>query len=337
MNFISPDTKQYRANLHCHSTLSDGSLPPEELIRAYREAGYSILAITDHEATYDHSAASGPDFLMLTGYEVYIRPTPDYAIDRYGPETHLNLLAREPHNTTLIAFDPKACKYMPHETAALRKKAGDLGPRRYSREYVQAVIDAARENGYLVTYNHPGWSQEDPEDVMAYDGYFSLEIFNTGSMRGNGLEHNQALYDRMLRRGKFVYCHGADDNHNHRPFGTPLCDSFGSWTMVLAEELTYPAVIRALEEGRFYASTGPTITCLRFDGDKVHVECSPALQVVMHMTAKWTANVCHDDWSPVTQADFQIPENAPYVYFSVLTEDGKEACTHAFTREELGI
>ena len=46
-------------NLHSHSNLSDGRLTPEELIRAYREAGYSILAITDHEASYDHTAASG--------------------------------------------------------------------------------------------------------------------------------------------------------------------------------------------------------------------------------------------------------------------------------------
>ena len=29
-SFITPDTKQYRANLHSHSTLSDGRLTPEE-------------------------------------------------------------------------------------------------------------------------------------------------------------------------------------------------------------------------------------------------------------------------------------------------------------------
>ena len=49
MDFISPGARQYKANLHCHSNLSDGRLTPEELVRAYREQGYSILAITDHE------------------------------------------------------------------------------------------------------------------------------------------------------------------------------------------------------------------------------------------------------------------------------------------------
>ena len=63
-----PQAKQYRANLHSHSTLSDGRLTPEQLVEAYREAGYSILAITDHEAPYDHTALSTPDLLLLTGY-----------------------------------------------------------------------------------------------------------------------------------------------------------------------------------------------------------------------------------------------------------------------------
>lgn len=337
MNFISSGARQYKANLHCHSTLSDGSLPPEALIRAYREQGYSILCITDHEAPYDHTDASDSDFLMLTGYEAYIRPSPNCTIDRYGPEIHLNLLAKDPHNTTFIGFDPNFCKYMPPETAAQRRKAGDLGPRRYERDYIQKFIDQARENGYLVAYNHPCWSMESEEEILAYTGCFSLEVFNTGSMCTNGLEHNMALYDRMLRMGKFLYCHGADDNHNHAPFGSPQCDSFGSWTMILAEELTYPAVIRALEQGRFYASTGPAVTCLRFDGNRVHLECSEALRIIMHMTPKWAVRVCNDDASPVTQADFVIPDAAPYVYFSVMSADGKEAHTHAFTRGELGI
>ena len=82
-------------------------------------------------------------------------------------------------------------------------------------------------------------------------------MFNTGSEKISGYECNMALYDKFLRKGKFLYVHGADDNHNKAPFGDLMCDSFGSWTQILAEELTYPAVIRALEEGRFYATTGP--------------------------------------------------------------------------------
>ena len=45
----------YRANLHCHSTLSDGKLTPEELKEIYKSAGYSVLAYSDHNVLIDHS------------------------------------------------------------------------------------------------------------------------------------------------------------------------------------------------------------------------------------------------------------------------------------------
>lgn len=337
MDFISASTRQYKANLHCHSNLSDGALTPQELIHAYRQQGYSILAITDHEAPYDHSEHSSEDFLLLTGYEAYIRPSPLCKLDPLGPEIHLNLFAKEPHNTGFVGFDPNFCKYMPLELAGQRVKYGDLGPRRYNRDYIQRFIDLARDSGYLVSYNHPCWSMEDPADVLSYDGFFSLEIFNTGSMTINGYEANAALYDQFLRRGKMIYCHGADDNHNKHPFGHCLCDSFGSWTMILAEELSYPAVIKALEQGRFYASTGPVIRSLRFEGERVSMDFEGAVRACMHISPKRTQNVVEPDGSPITHAEFTIPEDAPFVYFSLLGSRGEQARTHAFTRLELGI
>jgi len=334
MEFISPGSRQLKANLHCHSTLSDGHLTPEALVDAYRKAGYSVLAITDHEAPYDHSAFSTEDFLLLTGYEAYIRPSPDCVIDLFGPEVHLNLLAREPHNITFVGYDPKFCKYMPHETADSRPKAGAAGPRQYTRAYIQRFIDDARAAGYLVTYNHPCWSMEAQEDILAYDGCFSLEIFNTGSMVINGSEYNRALYDRFLRGGKYLFCHGADDNHNKYPFGHPLCDSFGAWTMILADTPDYAAVIGALERGDFYASTGPAIHSLRIEGNRAHLTCSAARRAVMHVSPKRAVSVCHEDASVVTEAEFEIPDYAPYVYFSVFAGDGTSAHTRAFRREE---
>lgn len=333
-SYITPQAKQYRANLHSHSTLSDGRLTPEQLVEAYREAGYSILAITDHEAPYDHTALSTPDFLLLTGYEAYIRPSRTAAFDPFRPEIHLNLLAKDPHNTAIVCFDPNFCKYMPLEVAQQREHLGNLGPRRYYRAYVQEFMDEARHGGYLVAYNHPCWSMEAEEDVLSYQGCFSLEMFNTGSQLISGGESNLALFDKLLRRGKFLFVHGADDNHNKEPFGTLLCDSFGAWTQVLAKDLEYQSVIEALEKGDFYATTGPTITNLTFDRNHVTLDCTPAQRIIAHGSPKAARNICNPDGSPVTHAEFDIPDKAPYVYFSVLTADGKAARTRAFRPEE---
>ena len=72
---IDPEKKQYKANLHSHSTLSDGKLTPEELKKLYKDNGYDILAITDHEYPKSHNELTDKDFLMVTGYEAYIRPS----------------------------------------------------------------------------------------------------------------------------------------------------------------------------------------------------------------------------------------------------------------------
>lgn len=50
-------SSQYKANFHTHTTVSDGHYPPHEVVDMYRNAGYKILAITDHnESTYPWEA-----------------------------------------------------------------------------------------------------------------------------------------------------------------------------------------------------------------------------------------------------------------------------------------
>ena len=67
----------YKANLHSHSTVSDGTLTPAEMKKAYMERGYSILAYTDHEILADHSELSDEHFLAITGYELSINERGD--------------------------------------------------------------------------------------------------------------------------------------------------------------------------------------------------------------------------------------------------------------------
>ena len=72
----------YRANMHCHSVISDGIFTPAELKAHYKNHGYSILAITDHERPRSYQQLADPDFMMITGYECYIRPDKQ---GRYNP------------------------------------------------------------------------------------------------------------------------------------------------------------------------------------------------------------------------------------------------------------
>lgn len=56
-----------RIDLHCHSTASDGTLTPAELMTAGAAAGLDIMAITDHDTTGGWAAATAarPEGLAL--------------------------------------------------------------------------------------------------------------------------------------------------------------------------------------------------------------------------------------------------------------------------------
>ena len=45
-------------DLHAHSTASDGTTPPDALVREAAAAGLSVLALTDHDTTAGWSAAA---------------------------------------------------------------------------------------------------------------------------------------------------------------------------------------------------------------------------------------------------------------------------------------
>lgn len=124
--FIFSRQPQFRANLHSHSTLSDGTLSPQQLKEAYRSQGYSILAITDHEYPCDHSELSEADFLLLTAYEAHIRATPRFNV--YTPEIHLNLFAKKPHNETIVCYRPEFADFMTTDRLSLLSRVGSECP-----------------------------------------------------------------------------------------------------------------------------------------------------------------------------------------------------------------
>ena len=75
-----------RIDLHTHSTASDGTDPPAEVVRRARQAGLDVLALTDHDTLAGHAAArqalggvAGPEqapppgLTLVTGMELSCR------------------------------------------------------------------------------------------------------------------------------------------------------------------------------------------------------------------------------------------------------------------------
>ncbi|MBB5111440.1 PHP domain-containing protein [Micromonospora echinospora] len=65
-----------RIDLHTHSTASDGTLDPAELVRAAAHAGLDVVALTDHDTTAGWSpavAALPPGLTLIRGAEISCR------------------------------------------------------------------------------------------------------------------------------------------------------------------------------------------------------------------------------------------------------------------------
>ncbi|WP_416977241.1 PHP domain-containing protein [Streptomyces sp. T028] len=87
-----------RIDLHCHSTASDGTDTPAELVRNAAAAGLDVVALTDHDTTRGYAEAIGalPEGLTLvTGAELSCR------ID--GVSMHMLAYLFDPEEPALLA------------------------------------------------------------------------------------------------------------------------------------------------------------------------------------------------------------------------------------------
>jgi predicted metal-dependent phosphoesterase TrpH len=69
-----------RANLHLHTTFSDGELTPGEVVLAHARAGFEVIALTDHDTLDGIDAVgglSGHGLRMIAGVELSIEDQPE--------------------------------------------------------------------------------------------------------------------------------------------------------------------------------------------------------------------------------------------------------------------
>lgn len=331
----------YKANLHSHSTLSDGRLTVAEMKEEYKKRGYSILATSDHDALHCNYGLSDDDFLILTAYEISIRNDDDATPHALRKVIDLNLFAKDPYNVTQVGYHPDSVAWlvrrgkMTEEEAKAIKYTGELRDMHYYPANINRIIRSANENGFLVSINHPMWSLMNYNDYGGFEGAWAVEVYNHGCYVLDGHHDSEQVYDDLLRSGKKIFCIATDDNHNSTPLDSYNSDSFGGFTMIKAESLDYGSVIDAMEKGSFYASTGPEIFELYYEDGKVHIECSPAADICMTTLGRRGKRFANSDGSPITSADFTIDKELfGYVRFRVTDLSGHKAYTNPYYVDE---
>lgn len=337
-HFLLPPTGRfYKANLHCHTTFSDGAKTPEEVKQLYLEHGYSIVAYTDHDVLIAHPELNDENFLALNGFEAEVSGEVEPNI-KTCRTCHLCFIAKNPKNLTMPFYHRE--KYLFENAKNYRHLLQfDQNEPDYEREYtpecINDMISRGKQNGFFVTYNHPVWSLEDFSNYMAYEGMDAMEVYNHSSGVIGFPEFNAVIYDQMLRGGKRLYCIAADDNHNRSPENSNTWDSFGGFVMIKAEELSYEAVISALEKGHFYASLGPHIHSLSLEDSVLTVTCSGAAKIALSTGRRRAEAVYCRDGELLESASFRLHPNDIYVRLTVVDPRGNEAYTNAYFLEDM--
>lgn len=110
-------------DLHCHSTCSDGTFTPTELVQIAKEKNLDCLALTDHD-TLDgmdelFSAAKSAGLETVTGVEI--------STSWYNSSLHIIGLFVDPAHNPLLEFLANVIKNRDRRNEKMVRKLRDLG------------------------------------------------------------------------------------------------------------------------------------------------------------------------------------------------------------------
>ncbi len=317
-NYILPkDGNFYKANLHCHSTFSDGRFTVEKLKEIYMDKGYSIIAYSDHNTLTPHNELSDDKFLAINSIEIDFNEelsekAPEYA---YISTYHINFFSKDKDRTEFIPFD-----------------------RVYDRENIKDIIRRANEAGFLVQYNHPRWSRQTMEDFCDLDGLFAFEVLNYGceTEMHNGWADFE--YEWFCKCGMKAAAVATDDNHNFsNDITSPYNDSFGGWTMIKAPSLNYDDILAAMERKDCYASSGPEIHEIYVDAENgketIHVSCSGVSSLCIRSESRHTS-IVRSNADDITSHEATFDQGHKYFRIECIDSMGRKAMSRAFYTDE---
>ena len=169
---LPKDGQFYKANLHMHTTISDGAMTPEETKEAFLKEGYSIVAFTDHEIMVPHPELTDENFLALTSTEISIneRRNIDFMFTKCY---HLNFYSKDPNKSSYATFD-KTVLWLEHSYKYITEEQRKIQyDRVYSVECINEMIQMAKDEGMFVSLNHPVWSLQEYSDYIGLKGLWN--------------------------------------------------------------------------------------------------------------------------------------------------------------------
>lgn len=239
-----------KGNLHTHTTNSDGDESPGHVAEWYHDNGYDWLCLSDHNhlTILEGSDADRVKWpLLVRGEEVTSREADaPVHVNGYGVAE----LVEASDSTDIVTA---------------------------MRENVERIIAA----GGLASINHPNFRWAFDEKVMMQvEGYKFMEVFNghpeAHNDGGGGKPSTVGIWDRLLSNGRRVWGIAVDDSHHYTgEFGPNRSNPGRGWVLVKAEALSQQALLEAMSNGDFYASTGVMIGDMVSNQREIKIDIDP--------------------------------------------------------------
>ncbi len=261
---------RYRANLHTHTTVSDGRMHPHEAVDMYHEWGYKILSITDHDnqnrnpgrLTFPWGKFSelkpGPEFERSLIFRIFGQEIRYPAGPRRRLENNIFLRGMFKLFGEEIEYEDRD----PRELGMVPVKGNELSRHHHLGSYfndfpgagrLENSLKAITERSGLAVFFHPG-RYDYPADWYTdlYERYpvlVGIEVYNTRDRYPKDRE----LWDSMLAAlmpERTVWGFSNDDMHYELLAGY-------NWNIFLLPEPDVPGVKKAMREGSFYFVHSP--------------------------------------------------------------------------------
>lgn len=375
-----PDENGYywwKGNLHTHTLWSDGDQFPEVATQWYYEHGYHFLALSDHNILQRGKRWINPETNPLAGrgggmevYELYRERFGDEWVEtrqvdgelevRLKPLDEVRALFEQSGRFQLIDSEEiTESQHVIHVNATnirdlIEPRSGETVEETI-RLNMDAVMEQRKETGrdMLPHLNHPNFGQAvTAEDMAPVENLRLFEVYNGhrgvlnfGSDDGSkGLDR---VWDIVLTRrlGELdlppVYGLAVDDAHHYEESDSETARPGRGWVRVRSRYLTPEHIVRALEKGDFYASSGVEMQEIYSDGSRYTVKVDPEEDVEYTIRFIGTREGYDPSSEPYVDAEGQVREDRTRQYSenigTVLQETTGNEASYEFQGDELYV
>lgn len=273
---------QHKAALHVHTLQSDGWHMPEEVINAYKNAGFSILAISDHDWNHPNIRVRQRVVPPENASPYPKDPKPyNFPANTTWPWTDFG--GPNPEDIGMIGIQANELTFRHHinsffsnygvwyERTGSEAPYGGITDEQGNEIWEDDQLYAIKEKGGLAILNHPGildehtWWQRKPVDWYVErfrnhspDYLVGIEVTNSREERE---KYDEGLWDQLLARfmpERPIWGFGTDDMHK-------LDDVGDTYSVFIIDEHTEEAVRDAMLRGQFYFTKSTRRIDLRED------------------------------------------------------------------------